>query len=148
MTLNEVRQDTHRAGAEAPESLHAQRRVPFKLASALNLGPPTLRVRELGAALDFYKNDIRLQIKRRGAGPDGLELGELGFKQNAEPLLILKADPAAMAEVERLCGRVLMLKQGRIVDDGSPDALIARYGRSSLEEVFLDVARAPAGEEA
>jgi ABC-2 type transport system ATP-binding protein len=53
-----------------------------------------------------------------------------------------------MAEVERLCGRVLMLKQGRIVDDGSPDALIARYGRSSLEEVFLDVARAPAGEEA
>jgi catechol 2,3-dioxygenase len=95
MTLNEVRQDTHRAGAEAPESLHAQRRVPFKLASALNLGPPTLRVRELGAALDFYKNDIRLQIKRRGAGPDGLELVELGFKQNAEPLLILKADPAA-----------------------------------------------------
>ena len=51
-----------------------------------------------------------------------------------------------MAEVERLCGRVLMLKQGRIVDDGSPDDLIARYGRSSLEEVFLDVARAPAGE--
>ena len=51
-----------------------------------------------------------------------------------------------MAEVERLCGRVLMLKQGRIVDDGSPDALIARYGRNSLEEVFLDVARAPAGE--
>jgi ABC-2 type transport system ATP-binding protein len=48
-----------------------------------------------------------------------------------------------MAEVERLCGRVLMLKQGRIVDDGSPDELIARYGRSSLEEVFLDVARAP-----
>ena len=51
-----------------------------------------------------------------------------------------------MAEVERLCGRVLMLKQGRIVDDGSPDELIARYGRSSLEEVFLDVARAPAEE--
>jgi ABC-2 type transport system ATP-binding protein len=39
-----------------------------------------------------------------------------------------------------------MLKQGRIVDDGSPDALIARYGRNSLEEVFLDVARAPEGE--
>jgi ABC-2 type transport system ATP-binding protein len=51
-----------------------------------------------------------------------------------------------MAEVERLCRRVLMLKQGRIVDDGSPDELIARYGRNSLEEVFLDVARAPAEE--
>jgi len=51
-----------------------------------------------------------------------------------------------MAEVERLCDRVLMLKQGRIVDDGSPAELIARYGRSNLEEVFLDVARGPAGE--
>jgi len=46
-----------------------------------------------------------------------------------------------MAEVERLCERVIMLKQGRIVDDGSPDALLARYGRATLEEVFLDVAR-------
>jgi len=46
-----------------------------------------------------------------------------------------------MGEVERLCDRVVMLKQGRIVDDGSPKDLIARYGRASLEEVFLDVAR-------
>jgi ABC-2 type transport system ATP-binding protein len=46
-----------------------------------------------------------------------------------------------MGEVERLCDRVVMLKQGRIVDDGSPDGLIARYGRRNLEEVFLDVAR-------
>ncbi len=48
-----------------------------------------------------------------------------------------------MAEVERLCGDVLMMKQGRIVDRGSPDALIARYGRRDLEAVFLDIARAP-----
>jgi ABC-2 type transport system ATP-binding protein len=34
-----------------------------------------------------------------------------------------------------------MMKQGRIVDRGSPPELIARYGRSSMEEVFLDVAR-------
>ena len=46
-----------------------------------------------------------------------------------------------MGEVERLCERVIMLKEGRIVDDGSPRDLIARYGRESLEEVFLDVAR-------
>ena len=46
-----------------------------------------------------------------------------------------------MAEVERLCGRVLMMKGGRIVDDGSPASLIERYGRSTMEEVFLDVAR-------
>jgi ABC-2 type transport system ATP-binding protein len=47
-----------------------------------------------------------------------------------------------MAEVERLCGHVLMLKQGRVVDHGSPGELLARYGRDDLEEVFLDIARA------
>jgi len=46
-----------------------------------------------------------------------------------------------MAEVERLCSHVLMLKQGRIVDRGSPDDLLKRYGRDDLEEVFLDIAR-------
>jgi ABC-2 type transport system ATP-binding protein len=46
-----------------------------------------------------------------------------------------------MAEVERLCDRVIMLKQGRIVDDAAPRELLARYGRSTLEDVFLDVAR-------
>ena len=46
-----------------------------------------------------------------------------------------------MAEVERLCDDVLMLKQGRVVDRGSPAALIGRYGRDDLEEVFLDIAR-------
>lgn len=46
-----------------------------------------------------------------------------------------------MAEVERLCDRVIMLKQGQIVDDAAPRELLARYGRSTLEDVFLDVAR-------
>ena len=46
-----------------------------------------------------------------------------------------------MAEVERLCDRVIMLRQGAVVDDGSPAHFLERYGRSSLEDVFLDVAR-------
>ena len=46
-----------------------------------------------------------------------------------------------MAEVERLCSQVLMMKEGRIVDRGSPADLLARYGRDDLEEVFLDIAR-------
>ncbi|OBS51664.1 ABC transporter ATP-binding protein, partial [Methylosinus sp. 3S-1] len=50
-----------------------------------------------------------------------------------------------MAEVERLCDRVLMLKAGRLVDDAAPAQLLARYGRNNLEEVFLDVARGRAG---
>ena len=46
-----------------------------------------------------------------------------------------------MAEVERLCGQVLMMKQGRIVDRGTPASLLERYRRDDLEEVFLDIAR-------
>ena len=46
-----------------------------------------------------------------------------------------------MAEVERLCSQVMMMKEGRIVDRGSPDELIDRYGRTNLEEVFLHIAR-------
>jgi ABC-2 type transport system ATP-binding protein len=46
-----------------------------------------------------------------------------------------------MLEVERLCDHVLMMRRGRIVDQGSPGELIGRYGRTSMEEVFLDIAR-------
>jgi len=46
-----------------------------------------------------------------------------------------------MAEVERLCSHVLMMKQGRIVDRGTPSELLTRYNRVDLEEVFLDIAR-------
>ena len=46
-----------------------------------------------------------------------------------------------MAEVERLCERVIMMKKGRIEDDDTPANLISRYGRSNLEEVFLDIVR-------
>jgi len=47
-----------------------------------------------------------------------------------------------MVEVERMCGHVFIMKTGRIVDSGSPDRLIERYGRTNLEDVFLDIARA------
>jgi ABC-2 type transport system ATP-binding protein len=50
-----------------------------------------------------------------------------------------------MAEVERLCDEVLMMRTGKIVDRGTPADLIARYGRDNLEEVFLDIARNTTG---
>ena len=46
-----------------------------------------------------------------------------------------------MGEVERLCERVIIMKKGRIEDDDTPGQLLSRYGRETLEEVFLDVAR-------
>jgi len=46
-----------------------------------------------------------------------------------------------MAEVERLCDDVLMMRAGQIIDHDPPAELIRRYGRKTLEEVFLDIAR-------
>lgn len=46
-----------------------------------------------------------------------------------------------MGEVERLAQDVVIMKRGRAVDRGAPEALLARYGRETLEEVFLDIAR-------
>ena len=34
-----------------------------------------------------------------------------------------------------------MLRAGRIVDQGTPLALLERYGRQNMEEVFIDIAR-------
>jgi len=51
-----------------------------------------------------------------------------------------------MGEVERLCDDVIMLRAGTVVDQGAPRALIERYGRETMEEVFLDVARGTAAD--
>ena len=46
-----------------------------------------------------------------------------------------------MSEVERMCSDVIMLRAGVVVDQGSPAGLIELYGRETMEEVFLDIAR-------
>ena len=46
-----------------------------------------------------------------------------------------------MDEVKRLCSSVLMMKDGSIVDSGTPDYLIKKHGRKNLEEVFLEIVR-------
>lgn len=50
-----------------------------------------------------------------------------------------------MAEVERMAHLVLMMKSGKIIDRGTPKALVKKYGRGDLEEVFLHIARAHKG---
>ena len=46
-----------------------------------------------------------------------------------------------MVEVERLCDEVLMMKNGKIIDQGKSDDLITKHGRKNLEEVFLKIVR-------
>jgi len=46
-----------------------------------------------------------------------------------------------MLEVERLCDDVIILRRGELVDRATPADLLSRYGRETLEEVFIDVAR-------
>ena len=46
-----------------------------------------------------------------------------------------------MKEVEQLCENVLLLRRGKLVEEGSPEALLQKYDRKTLEEVFLDVRR-------
>ena len=46
-----------------------------------------------------------------------------------------------MSEVTRLCKSVLMMKNGKIIDQGKPGDLIAKHGRKNLEEVFLKLSR-------
>ncbi len=46
-----------------------------------------------------------------------------------------------MYEVERMCDDVIVMRRGKIVAQGAPEDLMARYERINLEEVFLDIAR-------
>ncbi len=46
-----------------------------------------------------------------------------------------------MKEVERLCNKVIMMKQGAIVDEGTCKELISKHGRKNLEDTFLKIAR-------
>ena len=46
-----------------------------------------------------------------------------------------------MAEVERLCDSIIMMKNGKIIDKGTCEEIIKKHGRNNLEETFLKIAR-------
>ena len=46
-----------------------------------------------------------------------------------------------MSEVERLCDSVIMMREGKIIDEGTCSDLIKKHGRNNLEETFLKLAR-------
>ena len=60
-------------------------------------------------------------------------------KRNSEITILLASHN--MKEVERLCNKVVMMKQGKIVDSGTCEELIKKHGRENLEETFLKIAR-------
>ncbi len=109
--------------------LSAGQRTRVALAQALINEPELLLLDEPSASLDPDTADwVRGFLER--------------YRADSGTTILLASHN--MAEVERLCQSVLMMKEGRIVDRGAPAALIERYGRETLEEVFLDIARAPA----
>lgn len=61
------------------------------------------------------------------------------YKKNNELTIILASHN--MREVERLCNKIVMMKQGKIVDKGTCEQLIKKHGRQNLEETFLKIAR-------
>src|SRR6266849_3316084 len=95
-------------------------------AKALINAPEVLLLDEPTASLDPDTADwVRARLER--------------FRKTRGATVLLASHN--MAEVERLCERVIIMKRGRIEDDDTPARLLTRYGRETLEEVFLDVAR-------
>ena len=61
------------------------------------------------------------------------------YKQEMKISILLASHN--MNEVTRLCKSTLMMKDGVIIDSGSPEELIRKHGRQNLEEVFLKLTR-------
>ena len=94
------------------------------LAKALINDPAVLLLDEPTASLDPETGDLLESLEN--------------YKKEKRISVLLASHN--MSEVKRLCSSVLMMKDGLIVDSGTPTELITKYGRKNLEEV-LEIAR-------
>lgn len=106
--------------------LSSGQRTRVALAKALINAPELLLLDEPTASLD---PDIA----------DGVRAWLEDYRTRTGAAILLSSHN--MAEVERLCDRVIVLHQGRCVDQDTPARLVERHGRRSLEDVFLAIAR-------
>jgi ABC-2 type transport system ATP-binding protein len=107
-------------------SLSAGQKTRVALAKALLNKPDVLLLDEPTASLDPDTADwVRTYLET--------------YRSETNATILLASHN--MLEVERLCGLVLMMRKGSIVDRGTPADLLERYGRDTMEDVFLDIAR-------
>jgi len=98
------------------------------LSTAMLNRPRLLLLDEPTASLDpATARDVRARIQEFAAkGP----VGVLWTSHN-------------MVEVEAVCDRVLFLSHGRVLLEGDPKTLHREYGKKTLEDLFITVAREP-----
>ena len=105
-------------------SVGEKRKVAF--ATVLAIDPHVMLLDEPTASLDPDTADwVRSYLKE--------------YQDKTQATILLASHN--MGEVERLCDDVILLQAGRVFDRGSPRQLIERFGRETMEEVFLDMAR-------